>query len=332
MADEKMKILHLMQILLEETDPEHRMNAEQLMERLKERYGHTYNRKTIYTDIEKLRAFGLKIGQAKGNSFGYFIKERDFTLPELKLLVDSVQASKFITKGKSEELIKKLEHLTGRENARELERQVFIYNRIKADNDSIYKNVDAIHAAIRDNRQIRFKYCEWTVKKELMRRRGGADYLISPWALTWNDENYYLVAYSAEHDDIRHYRVDKMQEIGVTEEPRLGREQFQGFDLASYARKTFRMYRGEDRKITLEGKMSLVGVVIDRFGTDIAMRPSGQDRFRATVTVMLSPQFFGWLAGLGPEMRIVWPEDVREDYRKYLETIIENSRAGSAPL
>ncbi len=324
MAEEKMKILHLMQLMLEETDPEHRLNAEQLAERLRARYGHTYNRKTIYTDIEKLRDFGLKIGQAKGNSFGYFIEEREFTLPELKLLVDSVQSSKFITKDKSEALIKKLEGLTSRENARELWRQVFIFNRIKADNDAIYKNVDAIHAAIRDNRQIRFKYCEWTVKRELMRRRGGADYVVSPWALTWNDENYYLVAYSAENEEIRHYRVDKMQEIRVTEEPRLGREQFQGFDLASYARKTFGMFSGEDRKITLEGKMSLVGVVIDRFGTDVAMRPSGEDRFRATVTVTVSPQFFGWLAGLGKDIRVSWPEDVREAYLGYLREIIEN--------
>ena len=189
MAEEKLKILYLMQVLMEETDPAHPLNATQLCEKMQSRHEYSYNRKTIYADIERLRAYGMKIGQTKGSSFGYFVEKRDFDLPELKLLVDAVQSSKFITKEKSEELIKKLENLTSHENAKQLQRQVFIYNRIKVDNDAIYANVDAIHAAIHANKQICFKYCEWTVKKELVRRKDGADYIVSPWALTWDDEN-----------------------------------------------------------------------------------------------------------------------------------------------
>ena len=207
----------------------------------------------------------------------------------------------------------------------QLQRQVFIYNRIKAGNDEIYDNVDAIHTAIHDNLQILFKYCEWTIKKELVRKKSGADYIVSPWALTWDDENYYLVGYEESSDMIKHYRVDKMQEIRITGQPRLGRERFEKFDLAAFARKTFGMFGGEDREITLEAENHLVGVLIDRFGTDIIMAPHGEDHFRTSVTVAVSPQFFGWLAGIGKGIRISWPESVREQYRSYLRDIAENT-------
>ena len=325
MAEEKLKILYLMQMLLEETDPAHPMNATQLCEKMQARYDYSYNRKTIYTDIKRLQAYGMKIAQIKGNSFGYYVEKRDFDLAELKLLVDAVQSSKFITKEKSEDLIRKLARQTSNENAKQLQRQVFIYNRIKADNDAIYSNVDAIHEAIQNNRQIGFKYCEWTVRKELVQKKGGAEYLVSPWALSWDDENYYLVAYEDASAKIKHYRVDKMQEIRVMEESRLGKENFRDFDLAAYARKTFGMYGGVDRKITLEGENHLAGVVIDRFGTDVMIHPHDKEHFHAGVTVTVSPQFFGWLAGIGNGIRISWPEDVREAYKQYLLAIIDST-------
>lgn len=322
MAEEKLKILYLMQVLLEETDPEHPLNATQLMEKMQSRYDYSYNRKTIYADIGRLQSYGLQIGQTKGSSFGYYVEKRDFDLAELKLLVDAVQSSKFITKEKSEDLIRKLAGLTSNEYAKQLQRQVFIYNRIKADNDAIYANVDALHEAIQKNRQIGFKYCEWTVRKELVQKKNGAEYVVSPWALTWDDENYYLVGYEEASEKIKHYRVDKMQEIRVKDEPRLGKERFKDFDLAAFARKTFGMYGGEDRKITLEGENHLAGVVIDRFGTDVMMRPYDRELFHASVTVTISPQFFGWLAGIGKGIKICRPEDVREEYREYLRGII----------
>ena len=325
MAEEKLKILYLMQMLLEETDPAHPMNATQLCERMQSRYEYSYNRKTIYTDIKRLQAYGMKIAQTKGSSFGYYVEKRDFDLAELKLLVDAVQSSKFITKEKSEDLIRKLARLTSNENAKELQRQVFIYNRIKTDNDAIYSNVDAIHKAIQKNRQIGFKYCEWTVRKELVQKKNGAEYIVSPWALTWDDENYYMVGFENVSGKIKHYRVDKMQEIRVTEESRLGRENFKNFDLAEFARKTFGMYGGEERKITLEGENHLVGVIIDRFGTDVMLRPYDKEHFHANVTVTISSQFFGWLAGIGKGIRISWPEDVRETYKQYLQEIIDKT-------
>ena len=324
MADDKTKILRLMQVLLEETDKDHTLNAAQIGEIMKARYDLDYNRKTVYADIGRLEDFGLVIGQDKGASFGYYIAERSFELPELKLLVDAVQSSRFITAKKSEDLIKKLEKLTSSANARQLQRQVYIYNRSKAENSAIYDNVDAIHAAIRDNRQIGFRYCEWTIRKELVRRKGGAEYLISPWALTWAEENYYLVGFDAGADRIKHYRVDKMQQIRIADGPRLGREHFEDFDLAAFARKTFGMYGGQDRRITLEADRHLAGVIIDRFGTDVIMAPRGDDRFRTSVTVTVSPQFFGWLAGIGKGIRISAPEDVLEEYRAYLKGIMDS--------
>ncbi len=323
MAEEKMKILYLMRILLDETDSAHPLNASQICDKMQTIYDLSYNRKTVYGDVARLQEYGLKITQTKGSSFGYYVEKRDFELPELKLLVDAVQSSKFITAEKSEELIKKLEKQTSRENAKQLQRQVFIYNRIKADNNAIYANVDAIHSAIYDNRQILFKYCEWTVKKTLARKKNGADYVVSPWALTWADENYYLVGYEGSSEKIKHYRVDKIQDIRVKDEPRLGKDRFRDFDLAAFSRKTFGMYGGQDRKITLKGEKRLAGVVIDRFGTDMIMKPEGGDHFSATVTVSVSPQFFGWLAGVGSGLKISWPEDVREEYKAYLQEIID---------
>lgn len=325
MADNKMKILLLMKLMLEETDKDHSLNAAQICEKLEARCGSSCERRTVYSDIEQLREYGIHIEQSKGRGGGYYIGSREFDLPELKLLVDAVQSSKFITKEKSEELIGKLEKQTSCWNASQLQRQVYIYNRIKTGNASIYKNVDSIHAAIHCNRQVSFKYCEWNIKKELVQRKGGSDYIISPWALTWDDENYYLVGYDAEAGKIKHYRVDKMQDIKVLGEPRLGKEYFKNFDLATLARKTFGMYGGEDRKLTLEGDNHRVGVIIDRFGKDIMISPYGEEKFHASVTVSVSPQFFGWLAGLGEGIRISWPEDVREEYKEFLRRILEKA-------
>lgn len=323
MADEKLKILQLRQLLLDETDKEHPLNAAQIMEKMMSLYGFSYNRKTIYADVERLKSYGMLIEQNRGQNGGYYVVNRNFELPELKLLVDAVQSSKFITKKQSAELIKKLERETSRENAKQLQRQVFIYNRIKTGNMAIYNNVDVIHAAIHDNLQIGFRYCEWTIQKKLSCRKDGAEYIISPWALTWDDENYYLVGYDAEREMIKHYRVDKMQDTRIIDRKRQGRDRFEDFDLAAFARKTFGMYGGQDRKLTLEAENHLAGVLIDRFGTDIIMAPHGKEHFHTSVIVTVSPQFFGWLAGIGKGIRIQWPEDVREQYREYLQGIID---------
>ena len=322
MAEEKLKILYLMKILLRDTDKDHILNAEQLCRRLEVEYEMTCNRKTIYADIERLQRYGLAVEQMKGERQGYYIEKREFSLPELKLLVDAVQSSKFISKDKSRDLIKKLETLTSKENARQLQRDVFIYNRTKSENPEIYQNIDLIHRAIAENRQICFQYCEWTIRKELVPRKNGKVYEISPWALTWDDENYYLVGYDEESDKIKHYRVDKMKAMSLSEKERAGKDKFEDFDLASFARKTFGMYGGRDENVLLRADRSLVGVILDRFGKNVMIMPDGEDHFKTDVLVTVSPQFFGWVTAIGDRLQIIGPDDVREDYRNDLQDIL----------
>lgn len=317
----KLIILHIMKILKEKTDEKHTMSAADIDKAL-QGFGMSVNRWTVYNDIDTLREFGLDILRAKGTNGGYYISSRDFELPELKLLVDAVQASKFISRKKSEELIRKLEGLASEHAASQLQRNVFIYNRPKTGNETIYYNVDQIHTAILENRQIQYQYAEWTVKKELKPKKGGAIYTVSPWSLTWDDANYYLIAYDEEADCMKHYRVDKMQRTCVTERERIGRESFQDFDLAEFSKKTFSMYGGHDEEVTLQCKNELVGVILDRFGTDVMIVPVKDGQFRVRVLVAVSPQFFGWVTGIGSGLRIVGPGKVQEEYQEYLRGIL----------
>lgn len=320
---QKMKTLYLMRILLEKTDEKHMMTANELAFALLD-YGYKAERKSIYSDIEALQSYGLDIVQQKGSNPGYYVASRDFELPELKLLVDAVQSSKFITTKKSAELIKKLEGMASKYDAQQLQRDVFIYNRPKTDNETIYYNVDQIHNALHSNAKITFQYAEWTTRKELQLKKKGSLYHVSPWALTWDDENYYLIAYDEEADCIKHYRVDKIQNISVLEEVRVGKESFLDFDLAAFAKKTFGMYGGYDETVTLLCHNSLVGVMLDRFGQGVPIVPVDEEHFYAKPLVVVSQQFFGWVTGLGNMVKISGPEKVKEEYKLYLNEIINN--------
>lgn len=275
----KLRTLYIMKKLLEKTDEKNTMSAADIDKVLHE-YGMSADRKTVYNDIETLREFGMDVLQTKGTNGGYYIGSRRFELPELKLLVDAVQASKFISRRKSEELIRKLESLASEHDARQLRRNVFIYNRPKTGNETIYYNVDQIHTAILENRQIQYQYAEWTVKKELKPKKRGAIYTVSPWSLTWDDANYYLIAYDEEADCMKHYRVDKMQRTCVTERKRIGKEKFQDFDLVEFSKKTFSMYGGHDEEVTLQCGNELIGVILDRFGTEVIVVPAKEGQFR----------------------------------------------------
>lgn len=318
----KLKMLYLMKILLEKTDEKHTMSAADIDKALHD-YGMSADRKTVYNDIDALREFGIDIVQTKGTNSGYYIGSRKFELPELKLLVDAVQASKFISRRKSEELIKKLESLASEHDARQLQRNVFIYNRPKTGNETIYYNVDQIHTAILENRQIQYKYAEWTVQKKLRPKKGGVLYKVSPWALTWDDANYYLIAYDEDADCIKHYRVDKMQQTCVTRQERIGKERFQDFDLAEFAKKTFSMYGGHDEEVILQCHNEIIGVILDRFGKETMIMPVNEEQFRVHVPVVVSRQFFGWVTGIGNQMHIAGPERVQKEYKEYLKEIIQ---------
>lgn len=326
--NQKLKMLYLSRLFMEQTDDEHGLTMPQIIEKLAVR-GVNADRKTLYLDFEELRRYGLDIIATQvGHSTYYALGARDFELPELKLLVDSVQAAKFITDKKSRELIRKLEGLVSVHQARQLHRQVLISGRVKTMNESIYYNIDKLHGAINEDSQIRFQYYQWNVDREMELRRGGAVYQVSPWALIWDDENYYLVAYDAADDKIKHYRVDKMLRIRVADERRLGRDTFRAFDMARYAKSLFGMYGGEETAVTLEGENRLVGVVIDRFGKDIALARVDDGHFEAKVNVAVSPQFFGWVMGLGGGVKITGPGPVvkrmKEEVQRLSEQYLDN--------
>lgn len=312
----KLKLLYILETLVRDTDQEHKIGTGELIEMLKSR-GLSAERKSIYDDIETLREFGLDIIYDKEEPAGYYLGERDFELAELKLLVDAVQSSKFITAKKSAVLISKLEKLTSPGEARNLQRQVYVSGRIKTMNESIYYNVDAVHSAIAGDSKIAFRYMVWNLEKQLVPKSDRA-VTVSPWALVWDDENYYMIAFDGESGIMKHYRVDKMKDIRCLQEPREGRESFKGFDAAGFAKKTFGMYGGRIEKVTLECDNSLVGPILDRFGTDVIIVPAGEERFKVTQEVAVSGQFFGWLVGLGPGVRIVYPQNVADEFRDRL--------------
>lgn len=308
----KLKILYLMKILLEKTDPEHAITMQEILTSLSA-YGIDAERKSIYKDIDNLREYGMDIvGQKVDRTYRYYVASRDFALAELKLLVDSVQAAKFITAGKSTELIKKIEGLASRHEASKLHRQVYVAERIKTPNESVFHNVDLIHQAIAANVQIRFQYFSWNTRKQQVLRHDGAFYQVSPWALSWDDENYYMVAFDSGSDKIKHFRVDKMLELSLTEDRREGSKCFEQFDMAVYAKKMFGMFDGEEEMVSIECADYLAGVFIDRFGKNVMMIPLGADRFRVNVRVACSRQFLHWIFALGPDAKITAPAHVVE--------------------
>ena len=323
---QKLKMLFLAKIFSEETDDEHKLTLAQISERL-DGYGVNADRKTLYQDFEELRTFGMDILSGRtGKDMYYWLGVRDFELSELKLLVDSVQSAKFITDGKSKELIGKLETLTSRHLASRLQREVIISGRVKTMNESIYYNVDTLHQAIGDGVRIRFHYFQWNVKKEMQLRRDGAWYETSPWALMWDNENYYLVGFDAGGADggpgmIRHYRVDKMLDITATDLPREGKEQFDSFDMPRYTKSLFGMFGGEETRVTLEAEDSMAGILIDRCGKDLIIMRIDEKHFRTVVTVAVSSQFLAWVMALGGKVRITGPAQVVERMRDETQKI-----------
>lgn len=320
-GNQKGKLLYLAEIFHRETDEAHGLTLAELTERLAA-YGVQAERKTLYADMEELRRCGLDIDSWKeGREYRYRLASREFELPELKLLVDSVQSSKFITHKKTASLIKKIETLASVHSAQLLHRQVFVKNRIKTMNESIYYNVDEIHNGISNNRKIRFLYFEYNVAKERQYRHGGAYYVVSPFAMTWDDENYYLVAYDSKAGIIKHYRVDKMEKISTLDEERDGQEIYQALDMAVYTRKVFGMFTGDETKVQMRFENHLVGTVLDRLGSEVFIVPDGPAHFTVRTDVVVSPQFFAWVLGFGPQAQIVGPAHVVEGMKAHIGSV-----------
>lgn len=320
-ARQKLKLLYLYDILLNSSDEAHPLTTGDIIERLSA-VNITAERKTIYDDIEQLRLYGADICTVKSKSFGYYIGARTFELPELKLLVDAVSSSKFITHKKSMELIGKIETLAGDYGKSSLQRQVYMTNRVKTLNEQIYYNVDIIHDAIGSNKKIRFKYFEWGTDKKKHYRKDGGTYTESPVALMWDDENYYLICYKEKYESFTHYRVDKMEKIALDESERVCPPE--KFDLSAYTKSVFGMFGGEDAYVKVRFDNSLVNPVIDRFGIEVPIIADGENHFIANISVKASRNFYAWIFSFGDKAEILSPESVRADALEFMRGILNN--------
>ena len=318
---QKYKILVIYRILMEQSDEENPLNATKLVKLLEEE-GISAERKTIYKDIETLIEAGIDVVKS---SRGYYVGSRAFELAELKLLVDAVSASKFISDKKSKALEKKIESLASKTDAKQLSRQVIVPDRVKTENEKIFYSIDNIYQAIDLDKQLSFQYEDWTIEKKKQLRHGGERYFVSPAFLIRNDENYYLVAYDEKIKEIRHYRVDKIVSSRVEDIDRGGLDQRRALVPEEYAKKHVGMYRVDDKEdtvVTVEIKKELIGVLLDRFGTDISIRDMEGGKLRARLPISVSPQFYGWLVGIGAT--IVAPAEEMEKFREYLENLLRD--------
>ena len=317
MANKKLKLLYLARYLQEETDERHPRTVQDMIAYL-ERCGISAERKSIYDDLELLTLYGMDVQSIRGKTYGYFLGDRDFQLPELKLLIDVVQASPFLTQGKSMELIAKLEKLTSRPNARQLRRQVYVMDRVRTHNEKLYYAIDGLHTAINDDRKVTFRYFDWTPEGGKAYRRGGTLYEADPVALCV-DRHYYMVAYDPAISDYRHYRVDRMESLTVTDTPRDPLPE--NFDLGKYVRTIFDMYSGRTETVQLCFDRQLINVVMDRFGADAHIHADG-DRIAVTAPVEVGPTFYGWLAQFGTQAELVSPAPIRQAFADHCRQIM----------
>ena len=318
------KILVLRQLLLERTDEDHPLSMEAILSALAG-YGIRAERKSIYENMESLRQMGLDIQYRKGRQGGWFVGQRSFELAELKLLVDAVQSCKFITRRKSDALIRKLEGLASVHQAGQLQRQVYVAGRVKTMNERVYYTIDRLHAALAQGHAVSFRYFEYSVDKQKVFRREGRRYLVSPYGLIWDSENYYLAGYDHEKGDLRHYRVDKMDGLRPAG-PAQRDTSRPAFDAASYARKHFGMFSGQEGQVRLRCDRHLVGVILDRFGQESILVPDGPEHFTVTVEAVVSPQFLGWLFGLGDGIEVLSPLWARQAFARRLGEVAEHYR------
>ena len=318
--NQKLKLLRIKDILEKNTDDNNMISIKEIIDKLAE-YGIQAERKSVYDDIECLKYYGLDVITEKTDCNRYFVAGRDFELPELKLLVDSVQSSKFLTVKKSDSLIKKLESLCSKHQGASLQRQVFVANRVKNMNESIYRTIDEIHNAILNNVKITFKYVTYSVDGTQIFKKNGSPYTISPYALLLEEQNYYLLGYDSETEIFKHFRVDKIVDIKVKDELRDGEKEFRKIDLGKYSKKFFSMFGGKEQTIRLRVDNDVISVIIDRFGKNVFILNKTEETFDVDLDIAVSPQFFGWITSFSGKIKIISPQNVVEDFKNHLEKL-----------
>lgn len=321
--NQRAKLLYVLDYLRHYSDEDHPVKTGEIIEYL-ERNGIEAERKSIYSDIENLIFAGYDIISQKGKNAGFYMASSDFELAELKLLVDSVQSSKFITEKKTNALVSKLESLTSIYNGRELQRQVHIFGRVKTDNEEIYYNVDKLDRAINKTQKVKFYYAQYTSDKKKEIRNEGEKYVISPYCLTFSDDNYYVVAYYEKYKKLVNFRVDRMSGVEITGEKSEDIKDVTGndFNLSEYLKKTFDMFGGQTKRVKLECDNSLANAVIDKFGDKVFIIKNDKNSFTASVDVNVSPTFFAWVSTFGSKMKIIAPDGVKEEFKEHIKNIL----------
>ncbi len=305
--NQKLKIFYILDYLQKNSHQNHPVRAAELLSMLEKQHNIVCDRKTVYSDIAALQDYGVDIVSIPGKNGGYYIASRNFELPELKLLIDAVQSSRFLTEKKSRELIEKLCSQCSVHDAKLMRRDVLVSGRVKSMNETIYYNVDAIQEAIAQNKQIAFRYFDWSIDRR--RKYRDRDYQASPYGLCQDNENCYLLAHSPRHG-VTSYRVDRMSDITLLDQPRIPCPELTGKALVEHANRLFQMYSGESAAVKLRFHRSLINVVIDRFGREIMLIPDGEEHLVFTVNVAVSPIFLSWIIGFGSKARILYPQSV----------------------
>ena len=307
--NQKLKIFYILDYLEAHSNEKNPVRASDLISMLDRNHNIRCDRKTVYSDIAALQQYGVDIVSLPGKNGGYYIASRNFELPELKLLIDAVQSSRYLTEKKSKELIEKLCSQCNEQDAKLMRRTVLVSGRVKSMNETIYYNVDTIQEAIAQNKQISFRYFDWDFGGK--RKYRDKEYLASPYGLCQDHENCYLLAFSSRYG-ITSYRVDRMTDIQLTEENRIPCPELTGKALHDHANRLFQMYSGDALDVKMRFHKSLLNVVIDRFGKDTMLIPDGEDHFNFTVKVAISPMFLSWVIGFGAKAKILYPQSVVE--------------------
>ena len=319
--NQKLKLLHLMRLFHEETDPDHGLTMPQIIERLAE-HGIAAERKAIYRDIEALRSFGFDIGTLPRRPVEYALVTRTFSQAELLLLADAVQGSRFLTQAKSDALVRSLKTLGSRHQARSLAKRTHVEGRVRTQNESVFSHVDCIHEALREHRKVSFKYFKYGPGKKRVLQHEGRPYVETPVHLVYSDGFYYLIAYNDRHASLVTYRVDRMSSLMISDEPATRNEVIASFDVTEHERRAFGMYQGDPVPLTLLVRDDAMSGVIDRFGRGVVATPADGGWTRVAATAMVSPVLFGWLAQFGDAVVVEKPSSLARAYAAHLRAIL----------
>lgn len=321
MNQQKLKLLYLMKLLLDETDPTSGLTMAQILEKL-QMQGITAERKSIYRDLEALRSFGLAIDTLPKSSVEYCIAKRDFDLPELMLLVDAVQSSRFLTGEESDRLVQGLKRLASRGQAQLLNKHLYVEGRISAHEESVFSNVDRIQEGLATHRKLAFCYFKYDERKRRVIQHGGMRYVETPITLIYADGFYYLLTYNEKHDTFLHYRVDRMDNIEVLSTSACRNERIATYQQQALRGCSFGMYQGDPISTALWVSDEAMGAIIDRFGKDVQSIPQAAKCAHVYVQVIKSPAFFGWISQFEGRIRIKKPLSLAREYQRYLKAIL----------